>query len=108
MEQLKSSGLGLASFIISVGAALLIFVLFIAAGAMEAATPGGIDEESVGAVVLGLLILLCIFIEMVALGLGIGALCQSGRTKTFAVIGTVISAVMVLLTILVIILGNSL
>ncbi|PTU73397.1 hypothetical protein [Pseudomonas mangrovi] len=107
MEQLKHSGLGLASFIISTGAALLIFVLFIAAGAMEASTPGGIDEESVGAVVLGLLIILCMFIELIALGLGIGALCQSGRNKIFGVLGTIFSAVIVLLTILVIILGNS-
>jgi len=107
MEQLKHSGLGLASFIISTGAALLIFVLFIAAGAMEASTPGGIDEESVGAVVLGLLIILCMFIELIALGLGIGSLCQSGRNKIFGVLGTIFSAVIVLLTILVIILGNS-
>lgn len=108
MEQLKHSGLGLASFIISVVTAILIFILFIAAGVMEASTPGGIDEESAGAVLLGLLILLCLFVELVALGLGIGALCQSGRNKIFGILGTIFSAGMVLLTVAVIILGNSL
>lgn len=108
MEQTKHSGLGIASFILSITTALLIFILFITAGVMETSTPGGIDEESAGAVILGLLILLCLFLEVVALGLGIGALCQTARNKVFGILGTIFSAGMVLLTVAVILLGNSL
>ena len=53
--ELKQSGLGIASFILSILCGLLIFVMFIIAGVMEASSPGGIDERSAGAVVLGLI-----------------------------------------------------
>lgn len=107
MEKQKHSGLGLASFIISIVTTVLIFILFVTAGAMEASTPGGIDEESAGAIVLGLFIIFCIFVQLVALGLGIGSLCQSGKNKIFGLLGTIFSGLMVLLTILVIVIGNS-
>ncbi|WP_447593413.1 hypothetical protein [Aquipseudomonas campi] len=106
MEQ-KHSGLGIASFIISIVTGILIFLLFIVAGVIESSTPGGINEESTEAIVLGLFIILMLFINLVAIGLGIGGLCQSERKKIFAILGTIFSSLTTLLAILLIIVGNS-
>src|SRR6218665_3861150 len=106
MEQ-KHSGLGIASFIISIVTGILIFLLFIVAGVVESSTPGGINEESTEAIVLGLFIILMLFINLVAIGLGIGGLCQSERKKIFAILGTIFSSLTTLLAILLIIVGNS-
>lgn len=105
---LKHSGLGIASFAISIVSAVLIFILFVIAGAIEASTPGGIREESVEAVVIGLGIILMLFVNLVAIGLGIGGLCQSDRRKIFAILGTCFATLTTLLAVLLIIIGNSL
>lgn len=103
----RHSGLGIASFALSLGATLLLFLLFIIAGVMEASTPGGIDEESPAAIIAGLGIIFCVILELVALGLGIGGLCQNNRRKLFAVLGVIFAAVMTLLTVLLIAIGNA-
>ena len=51
MEELKHSGLGIASFIVSIAAGVCIFFTFVIAGAIEATTPGGMNEESVTATI---------------------------------------------------------
>lgn len=91
VEHLKHSGIGIAAFILSVVAGLLIFVLLVVAGAMEASNPGGIDEDSAAAVVVGLCLFGFLFLAMVSLGLGIVGLIQKGRKKLFAILGTIFS-----------------
>lgn len=105
MEEKKHSGLGIASFILSIVSGLLIFLVVVVAGVMEASTPGGIDEESSGAVMLGLFLFAFLGAALVALGLGIGGLLQKERKKIFAILGTVFSAVSVVLTIFIMIIG---
>jgi hypothetical protein len=80
----KHSGLGAASFIISVVVGVVIFLLILVAGVMELTTPGGINEESVGAISVGCSIIACLFVDLVALGLGIGGLFQRERKRIFA------------------------
>ena len=53
---LPHSGMGIASFIISLVAGLGLLVTFGIAGVADSTQPGGLDEESVMAGVLGLLI----------------------------------------------------
>lgn len=105
MEQ-KQSGLGIASFVLSIVSTLLLFVLFIVAGIMEISTPGGIDEDSPQTIALGLTIILCVIGEMVAIGLGIAAVCQSDRKKVLGILGLVFSSTAALMTLLLIALGS--
>jgi len=105
MEKQKHSGLGIASFITSVVSGILIFVMIVVAGVMETTTPGGIDENSAGAVMVGLFLFAFLGGSLVALGLGIGALMQKDRKKVFAILGTVFSTVSLLGTIFILMLG---
>lgn len=105
MEQLKHSGLGIAAFITSLASSVLIFILIILAGAIELSTPGGIDENSVGAMVIGLLLFAFLGAALLSLGLGIGALFQRDRKKVFAILGTVFASVTILGTLFVLLLG---
>ena len=105
MEEQKHSRLGIASFITSIVSGILIFLVIVIAGVMEASTPGGMDEESAGAVMVGLFLFAFLGAALVALGLGIGGLLQKERKKIFAILGTVFSSVSLVVTIFIMILG---
>lgn len=105
MEDQKHSGLGVASFITSIVSGIFLFLLIVIAGVMEASTPGGIDEHSAGAVMVGLFLFAFMGGALIALGLGIGGLLQKERKKIFAILGTVFSAVSLVGTIFVMMLG---
>lgn len=107
MEPMKNSGLGIASFITSILSGILIFILIVVAGIMETSTPGGINEQSPQAIIVGLFILAFSFLCLVALGLGIAGLIQKNRKKLFAVLGTVFSTVTILGVIGLMILGST-
>ncbi len=94
--RLAHSGVGIASFIISVVMACIIFMLVVIAGVMEVSTPGGINEESVGAIILGMFILGALAITFIALIMGVIGLFQYDRKKLFAILGTVISVMTLL------------
>lgn len=104
MEQ-KHSGLGIASFITSIAAGILIFAAVVIAGVMETSTPGGLDEKSASAMMVGLAIIALLIVELAALGLGIGGLCRSDSKKIFAILGTTFSAVTIAGTLLLMIIG---
>lgn len=105
MEDLKHSGPGIASFITGLTSAVFLFLLIVIAGVMEASTPGGIDEESAGAIILGLLLITFMLAALIALGLGIAGLLQSDRKKIFAILGTVFSALALVCTLFIMLLG---
>lgn len=105
IEEQKHSGLGLASFIISLVVMVLMFGIFVVAGIWEATTPGGIDEDSAGAVMLGLSMFALMFIDLVAAGLAIGGLCQA-RKKVFSVLGLVFSLSTIVITLLLMAVGS--
>jgi len=92
----KHSGVGITSFIISLVMAIVAFIIVIIAGVLEASSPGGMDENSVAAAVVGLAIFGCIFVQLVALGLGIGGLIQKYRKKLFAILGTAFSGLTII------------
>ncbi len=105
MVEQKHSGLGIASFITSIVSGILIFLLMAVAGVMEATTPGGMDEEAAGTIIVGLLLIALLGASLVALGLGIGGLMQKERKKIYAILGTVFAAVTLVGTISIMILG---
>lgn len=98
------SGLGIASFIISLAAGAALVVLLGIAGVIES-QPGGMDEESAGAVLVGLLLALTALAHVLALGLGIAALVQAGRSKLFGVLGSVFASTGLIGTVLIFLLG---
>ncbi len=103
----RHTGMGIASFVTSMVAAVLVFMLLLVAGVMEVTTPGGIDEESAGAVIVGLCIIALLGIDLVAIGLGIAALLQVGSKKVFAVLGLVFACVTIVGTLLLMVIGNT-
>jgi hypothetical protein len=87
------SGLGIASLILSIVSGLGLFLLLAVAGIVETSTPGGMDENSPEAVLIGLFLIGFVFSSLLALGLGIGGLVQQNRRKAMAVVGTVLASV---------------
>lgn len=87
----KHSGLGIASFIISTVVCALTFILLMVAGAIEVSTPGGMDENSVEAVIIGMLFIGFMLLELLAAGLAIAGLCQKNRLKLFPILGLIFS-----------------
>lgn len=105
MEERRHSGFGIASFITSIVSAILIFLLVVILGVMEASTPGGLDENSAGAMTGGIFMFAFLGASLLALVLGIVGSVQNDRKKVFAILGTVISAVSLVTTIFLIVLG---
>ncbi|MDH5859186.1 hypothetical protein [Lampropedia aestuarii] len=90
-QQLPHSGLGIASFIISVIACVVLTISVIAAGIADTSTPGGIDESSWLAGLLGLLMLTMMGALLLSLALGIAGWVQHNRKPLFAILGTSLS-----------------
>lgn len=91
-ETPKHSGLGITAFILSLVTALVTAGLFGVASILESATPGGIDEESPAAITIGLLLVFSLASCLVSFALGIAGLVQANRNKSFAILATIISA----------------
>ena len=98
------AGLGIASFIISLAAGAALVILLGVASVLES-RPGGMDEESASAIMLGIVVLLTALAQFAALGLGIAALVQAGRSKIFGVLGTVFAAAGLVGTLMLLLLG---
>ena len=98
MERQGQSKLGIASLLISIFTAIGFLIVFIIAGVMESNTYGGIDEESAGAIILGLFIIGFTFIDLLAIGLGMAGILQKTRERITAVIGTIISSAILIIT----------
>lgn len=98
------SGLGIASFIISLGAGLMLLIALLIAGVLES-QPGGLDEDSISAGVLGLILVLAVLAQLLALGLSIAAVVQVGRNKLYGILGLVFSATGLIGAVLILLLG---
>ena len=92
MERAGQSGLGIASLVLSIVSIIITFIVVTIAVVMEVSTPGGIDESSASAVVIGLFIFACLGLNLVSIGLGIAGIIQQQRTRICAVIGTALSS----------------
>jgi hypothetical protein len=104
-ETLKHSGLGVASFILSIVGIVGFFVLLIVAGVLENSIDGGVGADDAVAIVIGLLYFLIIGIALVALGFGIAGLCQKNIKKLFAILGVIFAVGLLLFAVLIMIIG---
>jgi len=99
MERKGQSKLGIASLLISIFVAIGLFIVFLIAGVLESNTYGGIDEESAGAIILGLFIFGFGFLDILAIGLGIAGIFQKTKERITAIIGTIVSSATIIITV---------
>ena len=104
-QPMKHSGIGIASFIISIVNGLFLFLLTAIAGIIETTTPGGMNEESPTAIVVGLLLFLGLGLNLVGTGLGIAGVMQKNHKRIFAVLGLVFNLGVIILVIAIMTIG---
>jgi hypothetical protein len=105
-EVMNHSGVGIASFVMSIAVGVFDFAVIVLAGFVEASTPGGMDEESVVAVLIGLAIFAGMFANLAGIGLGVAGLVQRGRKKVFAALGLAFNSLAILGIVFLMILGS--
>jgi|WetSurMetagenome_2_1015567.scaffolds.fasta_scaffold233168_2 hypothetical protein len=89
-----NSGLGVASFVISLAVAFLALLLFVILVFVELSNPGVVSgKDSPATLALGSVFVLLAFADLVALGLGIGGACQKNRKTTLAILGIIFSSI---------------
>jgi hypothetical protein len=99
------SALGVLSFAAVLVSGFALFVLFILAGILENSREGGIDENSPEAMVLGLALFAGLGGDLLGIGLGIGGLCQPGKSKLLSGLGVGFGVAILLGTFFLILLG---
>jgi len=87
----KHSGLGIASFGISIAAACLMIATLVMATILSAHRIPG-ERTYPGQVIVGLAMIFLVAADVVAVGLGIAALCQSGEKRLLGILGLVFSS----------------
>lgn len=100
--ELKHSGMGIASFVISVAVIVLMGAVFLAAGLMY---DERVEEATPAQMMIGLLTIFLVLVDVVAVGLGIAALTARNRKKVFGVLGLCFSSLTILMTIGIIVIG---
>jgi hypothetical protein len=90
------SGLGVASLVIAVFAGFAALCLVAVAGYLETVTEGGMDEESVEAILIGLGLFAVVGGAMLGLGLGLAGLFQQETNSTFPILGLVFNGMILL------------
>ena len=83
------SGLGIASFAVSLIAAVLTLALIGVCAALVYSQPDSLDEDSPLAMVVGMAMMVGVFAELAAAALGIGSLFQRDRRKLYGVLGLI-------------------
>lgn len=98
-------GLGVSSLVIGVIVLVGEFAAVVAAGVM-AMQPGGVDEESPQAVILGLAMMVGLMLAIVGLVLGIVGAASATQHKVFSIIGLLINGLVLLGVVGLLILGS--
>lgn len=101
------SGIGIASFIISIVSGVSLIALFLLS-VILAPSVEGFDENSKEAMILGLLLFACLFVLLLGIGLGIGGLFQKNRKRLFAILGLFVSALVLLGSVSLVMVGSTL
>ena len=97
--------MGLASLGISIISAIGMFINFVFAGVIESSSHGGMSEDSLEAVVIGLFLFAFLGLDLIAIGLGIAGIFQKARDRITAVLGVIIATSTVLITLSIVIIG---
>jgi hypothetical protein len=97
----RHKGLGIASFVVALTVLVLVFFLFLVAGVMHNA---GASTPTANAIV-GSGIFFLWFLDLVAIGLGIGGAVDRNSKKAFPILGIVIASVTLVLSIALVLIG---
>ncbi|WP_105619956.1 DUF6142 family protein [Vallitalea okinawensis] len=95
VKELKHSGPGIASFIISLVCIILLVVLFGVALISESGELA-LDEEEAMYLVLGLVGIIDGILNIIGVGLGIFGIVQKNRKRVFPIIGLIINGTLLL------------
>jgi hypothetical protein len=104
-RRLGHSGLGIVSLVIAVVVGFAEIILLVIAGILESRTPGGVDENSPEAIILGLLLIGGMVMSLVGGVLAAVALVQGDRSKIFPILGLALNGMIILGMIGIIIIG---
>jgi len=99
---MKHSRFGIASFITSISAAISIALVYAIAVIMQSSGPEDGDSASTVIIIMTLLFYFLIFVDFIALVLGIVGLCSKDKKKIFALLGTIFSSVTIFISIIII------
>ena len=94
--RLKHSGLGIASFIVSLAMGVYFILVVFVAAVIATVTPGDMPDTSPAAVIIGLFAVLGLIGCVAGIGLGIAGMCQKNRKKVFSILGLIINGLIVL------------
>jgi len=89
---LPHAGLGIASFVLSLGAGLLMVVLIVLVGFADFSSVGGLDEGAPATLLLGLGIFAAGLAEILALALGVAGVLQHDCRTLLAKLGMLMAA----------------
>jgi hypothetical protein len=93
---MKHSGLGIASFMLAIGAGLMMAVLVVFAAAIDASHPGALDADAPSGKALVGGVCFALLLALAGVGLGIAGVSQTKRKTVFAIIGLVFNGLIVL------------
>jgi len=105
-EPMSHSGLGVASFIMSIVFGAAVATVFVVAVLLVVQNGGKIREDAPEVGLLGLGMICSLGLVVVGLGLGIAGLVQTNRKKVFSVLGVIFNLTILLGTGLLMILGQ--
>jgi hypothetical protein len=108
MERSGQSKLGVASLLISIANIIVTFIALLVAGIWEASAPDGVNENSVGALILGFSLIGCIGVNLVSIGLGVAGIFQKQRIRICAVVGTSLATASLVITVTLLAIGMAL
>ncbi len=94
-------GLGIASFVIALSVLVLTFLLFLVAGVMHNA---GAATATANAII-GSTIFFLWFLDLVAVGLGIGGAVDRRSKKVFPILGIAIGSITLVLSVALVLIG---
>jgi hypothetical protein len=105
-HEMKHSRFGIAAFILGLLIAFGEFALIIVAGIMEITTPGGVDEQSLQVMLLGLVMLAGMLGALVGAVLAIIGLTERNRYKAYPVLGLGINGLILLGVVALMVIGT--
>ena len=80
-------GIGITSFVMSILNIILMFIMVGIAGYLQATIPGGLNEKSPQAVIVGLIVIFIFVMVAVSIILSIVSLTRKNRKKIFGILG---------------------
>lgn len=101
----KHSGFGITSFVMALVMGALEFALVVIAGIIENSTPGGMDENSPIAILLGLVMIGGLLVNVLGIVFGVVGLFQPNRKKIFALLGVLFGCLVILGFLFIVVIG---